>query len=228
MLKSDLHLHVKGDPEDRVPYSAQQLIDRAAALKYDILAITCHDRVLYSKAIVSYAHSKGILLIPGAETTLGGKHVLLYNITNEDLKKITSFNDIRELKKQKNILVIAPHPYFPTSFCLGNMLERHIGLFDAIEYSHYHTHFFNLNRKATHTARKHNKPIIGNSDSHHFRQFATTYSLIDSEKNANAVIAAIKAGNVRVFSPSLPLSKFFQITAWIFKTLLLRKFGLYP
>ena len=120
-LKSDLHLHVKGDPRDNVKHTAQQLIDRAAKQGYEVLAITCHDHVFYNKEIINYAKSKNILLIPGAEKTLHGKHILLYNITNADLQKIKSFQDIRRLKKQKpQALVIAPHPYFFT----GNLPWR--------------------------------------------------------------------------------------------------------
>ena len=216
MLKADLHIHVKGDKQDNIRYTAHQLIDRASELKYEILAITCHDVVIYSQELAAYAASKGILLIPGAEKTLNGKHVLLYNLTNEELDAIGTFDDLRELKKKKKILVIAPHPYFLTPFCLGKELEKNIDLFDALEYSHYHTTFINFNRKAVKLAKKHHKPIVGNSDTHDLLRCTTTYSLIDSTKNTEAVISAVKSGNVQCVSSPLPLKDFMRITCWSF------------
>ncbi len=50
MLKVELHSHTSDDPHDRIPYSAEQLIDRAAALGYDALAITLHDKQLDLRA----------------------------------------------------------------------------------------------------------------------------------------------------------------------------------
>lgn len=223
MLKADLHLHVKGDPVDlSVEHTAEQLIGRAADLHFDVLSITCHDKVIYSTDLADYAEERGIHLIPGAEKTLNGKHVLIYNITNEDLKKINSFEDLVELKKKKNVLVIAPHPYFPAPFSLGAKLEKHIQLFDAIEQSHYHTWFLDFNKKAVDIAKKYNKPIIGGSDTHTLIQFATTYSHIKSAKTTNDIIIAIKKGNLTHVSPPLSIVKFAMISTWLAKSLLLK------
>ena len=40
MLKVELHTHTADDPVDAIPHSTFELIDRAAALGYDALAIT--------------------------------------------------------------------------------------------------------------------------------------------------------------------------------------------
>ena len=39
-LKSQLHLHVKGDPIDNIKYEASEAIWRAKQLNYDVLSIT--------------------------------------------------------------------------------------------------------------------------------------------------------------------------------------------
>ena len=57
VLKVELHSHTADDPHDRIPYSAEQLIDRAAALGYDALAITLHDRQLDLARLAPYAAS---------------------------------------------------------------------------------------------------------------------------------------------------------------------------
>ena len=70
MLKADLHLHCNKDPDDPINFSPKQLIDHAATLKFEVLAITCHNRQYYNKEIASYAKTKGIILIPGVEVLL--------------------------------------------------------------------------------------------------------------------------------------------------------------
>jgi len=220
-LKADLHLHVDADPKDNVKHTAEQLIDRAAQKGFEVLAITCHDYIFYNKKIVDYAKSKNILLIPGGEKTLYGKHILLYNITNADLQKIKSFQDIRDLKKQKpSVVVIAPHPYFFLGSCLGDFLEKNIDLFDAIEYVHYYHRFINPNKKAVSIAKKYSKPLVGNSDTHLLFQFGTTFSYIHADKNINSILDAIRNKQVTLSTKPLSVIKFIHVSAWVFLSIL--------
>jgi sodium-dependent dicarboxylate transporter 2/3/5 len=46
VLKVELHTHTADDPIDQIRHSTRALIDRAAALEFDALAITLHDRQL--------------------------------------------------------------------------------------------------------------------------------------------------------------------------------------
>ena len=215
MLKADLHLHVKGDPVDDIKHTAEQLIDRASELHFDVLSITCHNKVIHSTDLADYAEDKGIHLIPGAEKTIEGKHVLIYNITNDDLKHLNSFSDLADLKKKKNVLIVAPHPYFPAPFSLGKHLDKHNNIFDAIEHSHYHTHFINFNKKAIKQAKQWNKPLIGGSDAHTLFQLGTTYSNIASAKTTTDILTAIKNGHLKHISPPLSIVTFSKVTAWL-------------
>ncbi len=215
MLIADLHLHCKGDVRDPLTYSPEELIDHAALRGYDILAITCHDIVVYSQKISQYAKRKGILLIPGAEKTLQGKHVLLYNITNKELNRIKTFEDIAVWKKRtKNSLVIAPHIYYVLPSCLGKLAEQYINLFDAIEFTHFYTNYCNFNKKAVQLAQAHNKPVVGSSDTHKLTQFGTIRSIIQSKKTNSSVIQAIKKGKVQVSSRPLTTLEFFRTGIW--------------
>src|SRR5688572_21134274 len=116
MLKLDLHTHTADDPVDHIPHSSRQLIDRAAELGYDGLAITLHDRRLDPAALAPYAAERGILLIPGIERTIEGRHVLLLNFSGA-AEDVRSFADLARLKAKERGLVIAPHPFFPTGSC---------------------------------------------------------------------------------------------------------------
>ncbi len=193
MLKADFHLHTKEDPEDhsKIEYTAREIIDIAKERKYDVLSITLHNKVLNDKKIFDYAKKKGILIIPGVEKTIEQKHVVLINFKENDVKRIKKISDIKKFKK-KNNLVIAPHPYLLHFFSLRKKLDKNIDIFDAIETSNFRFFFHHPGRKAVKKARKFNKSIIASSDAHALYQFGTCYTLIDSKKNVNSVIKAIK------------------------------------
>jgi predicted metal-dependent phosphoesterase TrpH len=195
MLKVDLHTHTSDDPVDRIPYTTTELIDRAARLGYDALAVTLHERQLDLGCFESYAAERGIVLIPGIERTIGGKHVLLLNFDG-GTEDVRSFDDLARLKRRRAGLVVAPHPFFPSTFCLWSDLDRYAHLFDAVEYNAMFTRLVNFNRPAERWAARHGKPMVGNGDVHRLRQLGTTYSLVDAPRDADAICAAIADGRV--------------------------------
>lgn len=205
MLKVDLHTHTSDDPQDRIPHSACALIDRAADCGYDALAITLHDRQLDVRPLAPYAAERGIVLIPGIERTIDGRHVLLLNFPRgaEDVK---SFGDVARLKREAPGLVIAPHPFFPAPHCLLGRMTQYANLFDAVEYNAMFTASLNFNILAERWARRHGTPMVGNGDVHRLEQLGTTYSLVGAERDAGSICEAIAAGRVRVVSRPLPWS----------------------
>src|SRR5438876_750239 len=121
-LKVELHAHTSDDPQDVIPYSSCELIDRAATLGYDALAITLHDRQLDVASLRGYAAARGLVLIPGIERTIQGKHVLLLNFA-EGAGDVNNFEDLAELKARDGAgLVVAPHPFYPDPCALGRRL----------------------------------------------------------------------------------------------------------
>ena len=209
-LKIQFHMHTKQDPVDNIAHTEHEVIDRAAELGYNVLAITCHNVVIFSDELKEYAAKKRILLIPAIEksihpTSVNFNHVL---IINADLKaqKIKSFDDLREYRKSKpDILVIAAHPYYPAKIALKENLEKHIDLFDAIEYSWYHSEKINkYNEKAVQVAEKHKLPMLATSDNHLLKYFDNGYSIIDAEKqDIPSVFKAIKENKIKIVSHNL-------------------------
>ena len=206
MLKVELHTHTADDPEDTIPHTTFELIDRAAALEYDALAITLHDHQLDLKPFARYAAERGITLIPGVERTIEGRHVLLLNYAR-GTQRVRTFADLARLKVRERGLVIAPHPFFPTWTCLRGALERHTDLFDAVERNAMFTREVDFNLAAERFAARHGKPMVGNGDVHRLAQLGTTYSLVDAERHPDAICEAIAAGRVRVESHPLGWSK---------------------
>jgi len=218
-LKADLHCHSGEDKRHKLEYNIYELISSAHRLKYNVLGITFHDKVFEGKAFLKakrFAQHKGILLIPGCEATIEGKHVLIYNISDKERKKIKTLHDLRKFKiacqkKGRQIMIIAPHPFFNKGivgkifgrFCLGQKLIKNIDIFDAIEYSFMYVKKFNRNKKAKKVADNYCKPLVGNGDVHSLQNLDKTFSMIYADKNINSIISAVKNNNVKLVTKPL-------------------------
>jgi predicted metal-dependent phosphoesterase TrpH len=183
-----------------VLHSAESLIMEAARKGYDVLSITNHNQLLWSGDLEEFAIQHDLILIPGVEATLCGKHVLLYNFLDYE----PSWNDPKFVRENKgdSQMVIAPHPFFPIVTALGERFFRWMDIFDAIEYSSLSLPRFDPNRKAKRVARECGLPIVGNSDLHFLYQLGRSYSLVHAEKDRSSVIQAMKSGNVRLIRRS--------------------------
>jgi predicted metal-dependent phosphoesterase TrpH len=199
MIKVELHAHTSDDPHDYIPHSAPQLIDAAASLGYGALAITLHNRQLDIRPFLEYAASRGVVLIPGIERTISGKHVLLLNF-GPKTEDIDSFEALEAVKRTTpEGLVVAPHPFYPARTCLGRLLDRHAPLFDAVEFNAFYTSTINMfNNAAVRWARDRGKSIVANADVHRLWQLGRTYTLVDAAPNPDAICKAIRAGNVDI------------------------------
>ncbi|HEX2445450.1 MAG TPA: PHP-associated domain-containing protein [Vicinamibacterales bacterium] len=202
-IKVELHSHTSDDPIDRIPHSAAQLIDRAVELGYAALAITLHGRQLSLDRFAPYASERGIVLIPGVEVSIGGRHVLLINFP-AGADKVRTFEDVARLKRREaRGLIVAPHPFFPAPSCLRGLMDVHADLFDAVEYNAMYAAGLNFNRRAVRWAARHDKPLVGNCDVHRLHQLGTTCSLVDAEPDGDAICDAIRSGRVRIASHPL-------------------------
>jgi predicted metal-dependent phosphoesterase TrpH len=210
VLKVDLHIHTSDDPVDRISHTAYDLIDRAAALGYDALAITLHDRQFDPRPVAAYAAERGIVLIPGVERTIEGRHVLLVNFPRR-AEDVRSFGELARLKADHDGLVIAPHPFFPSTSCLLGLMNVHADLFDAVEWNAMFTRSVNFNRFAERWAARHGKPMVGNGDVHTLEQLGTTYSLVDADRNPASICEAIASDRVQVVAKPLSWPTVFRI-----------------
>ena len=214
MLKVELHAHTGDDPVDRIPYSTRELIDRAASLGFDALAITLHERQLDLDRFKPYAAELGLVLIPGVERTIEGRHVLLLNFSRAT-EDVRTFDDLARLKSREHGLVVAPHPFFPAFSCLRGELERHATLFDAVERNAMYTRAVDFNRRAQSWAVRHGKPIVGNGDVHRLPQLGSTYSLVDAAPDAGAICDAVAAGRVDVETRPLSSLEAARVVSWM-------------
>jgi predicted metal-dependent phosphoesterase TrpH len=213
VIRVELHTHVDGDPEDRIPYTARDLIARAAALGYGGLAVTLHDAAFDPAPHYAFAREHGVRLLPGVERTIAGSHVLLINFPAAAALAVQRLEDIASLKNAHPAgLVVAPHPFFPIGTALGRRrLDAHASSWDAIEVNAMRVSGVDFNRRAIAWAAAHDRPLVGNADVHRLTQLGHTWSEVDVEvpatmsdtEAASAICDAIRAGRVRVVSTPL-------------------------
>jgi predicted metal-dependent phosphoesterase TrpH len=202
-LKVELHAHTWDDPHDLIPHSAEDLIDRAAALDYHAIAITLHDKQLDLQPHLDHARARGIVLIPGVERMIEGCHVLLINFSAAS-ETIDSFEDLAALRARERGLVVAPHAFYPAAKGLGRLADRHGALVDAIEVHGFYPRGIDVfNDRARRWARTHRKPLVGNSEVHRLIQLGTTYSIVEADPTPQSICEAIRAGRVEVHSEPL-------------------------
>ncbi|MBW3012077.1 PHP domain-containing protein [Candidatus Woesearchaeota archaeon] len=211
MLKCDLHIHTKEDPEDKISYSAKTMIKFAKKLDYDVIAVTLHNKLFFSHDLRNFARRQGVLLIPGMEATIEGKHVLLH-----DIKQDPIIFDFEELENMKNdMFITAAHPLYRMAHSIGrNTLFKYHKLWDSVEYSHFYTTHFNMNKSAEPFCRRFKVPFIGNSDAHHLHDIGFTYSLVDADKNKDSVLEAIRKHKVKLNTRPEPGFQFFEDIIW--------------
>src|SRR6476619_6405382 len=138
-LKVELHTHTADDPVDWIPHTARQLIDRAAELSYDAVAITLHDRQCDVEPLGDYAGARGVVLIPGVERTIDGRHILLINFSAR-AATVGDYGDIAGLKRDEpQGIVVAPHPFYPTPSCLRGAMADCAPVIDAVELNAMYT-----------------------------------------------------------------------------------------
>jgi predicted metal-dependent phosphoesterase TrpH len=216
-LKAELHAHCSLDPVDyRIcSQSPEQLISHAAKLGYGVLAITCHNKDIWTESLSRYARNLGIVLIPGMEVIAERmRHILVYNFST-GYKNLDTLDKIRN-RSRHDTLVIAPHPFFPGPACLRESLEINPDVFDAIEYAGFHIRGINFNRRSVDFCKKTGKPLVGCGDIHYLWQMDRTFTWIYSEPDILSVINAIKQGLVRI--QTSPLS-WLEAAGWWAATL---------
>jgi hypothetical protein len=204
-IKADLHIHTLDDPKDALDYSAHELLERARALGFRVLAITLHDAVFDRAEVFADAANMGILLIPAAEMRLEGADVILLNVAAEEVESLRTLDDLAALRVRRgpSLFTIAPHPFYVLGGSIGEKLVERIDCFDAIELCHFWSRFFNPNRRAVEIAERFRKPLIATSDAHRLHAFGSNYTTMPrpADLTVENVIRVLRNGPLRVTNP---------------------------
>ena len=191
MLKVELHAHTADDPVDRHP-AHQPRADRSSGGARLRCARDHPARTAARFAAAAFPMRPSAASCSSRVSNGPFKAGMsCCSISTRTRSRCSTFDDLARLKKRQRGLVVAPHPFFPSTSCLWGLLDRHRDLFDAVEYNAMFTASVNFNRAAERWAARHGKPLVGNGDVHRLHQLGTTYSLVDAVPDADAICAAI-------------------------------------
>ncbi len=210
IIRADLHIHSGDDPYDKLPYTVFDAIDQAAARGINCIAITDHSRFSWTREYADHAKKRQVLLIPGIETQIKNKDVIILN-SDKDVEKIKSFDELRAYRSDQH-LIIVPHSFYPIKCALKKLLYEHADLFDVIEISSCYLSWFNkFNLKAKKAAMELSKPLICNSDSHALWQIGNVWTEIQVDNfTVKDVISAIKNGKTKPACRPMTATEFFK------------------
>ena len=199
----ELHSHCQGDPVDiYLKHTLFQHIDRAKEVGLDAIAVTWHRKICAVPEAFAYARERGVLLIPGMEAEVDRRHLVVLNLAEGDLPGEPTWNQIRALRLRKpEVLVMAPHPFYPHPSCLGNNMDGHTDCIDAVEWCILHVHWLpgrvNPNLRAARWAHKHGKTLVASSDAHSLSVIGKNASVVEADDlTPEALFAGIRAGRV--------------------------------
>jgi predicted metal-dependent phosphoesterase TrpH len=216
----ELHSHCQGDPlDDYIKHTIFEHIDQAQKIGLDAIAVTWHRKICSNPEAVAYARAQNVLLIPGMEAEIDHKHLVVLNLNEGDLPGETTWDEVAALRARKpDVLVIAPHPFYPHPSCLGGRISDHVDCIDAVEWCMLHLDWLpgrvNPNLRAVHWARQHGKPLIACSDAHSLPNIGKNASTVEAEAlTTEALFAGIRAGRISFHRQSLHLGPLMYHTA---------------
>jgi len=191
MLACDLHVHTSFSKDGES--SVEEILAQAEAVGLDAIAITDHDTVDGAKRAL--ACKTDVIVIPGIEISTKQGHLLALGITEVIPAGLDVLETI-ELARSKGALLILPHPFHVWRHGVGRKKRPALAAVDAIESFNSRYVIGSANRKAAKVAKRLGKPIVGGSDAHNARLVGFGRTYVESERSVDAILQAIREGNV--------------------------------
>ncbi|MFB6309562.1 MAG: CehA/McbA family metallohydrolase [Salinirussus sp.] len=197
MLAVELHTHSDRSYDGRDP--VEKLLQQAAAVGLDGLAVTDHDEIDASLAAVDRAADYGLIGIPGMEVTCAAGHVLAIGIEDAVPPELPFRETVDRIHDLGGIAIV-PHPFQEfRNGVLAHINEEELLAADAIEVFNSRLLTGRANRQAQRFARRNGMPMTAGSDAHIFPMVgrAVTHVKTD-ERSVAAILTAIREGRTTV------------------------------
>jgi predicted metal-dependent phosphoesterase TrpH len=203
VLSVELHSHSALSHDGRDPVAL--LLEQAAAVGLDALAITDHDAISASLEAADLAPSYGLVGIPGIEVTSAAGHVLAVGV-REHVPAGLSFADTLDRIHELGGLAVVPHPFQRSRHGVAPHISRRaLASADAIEVYNSRLLTGRSNRQAEQFARERGLPMTAGSDAHISEMVGQAVTHIDAEeRSVAAIIEAIRTGRTTAVGKRTP------------------------
>lgn len=203
MLTAELHCHSSISYDGRDP--VERLLEQAAAVGLDALAVTDHDEIDASLEAVDLADDYGLIGIPGLEVTSRAGHVLALGV-RELVPEGQPFTETIEDIHAGGGIAVIPHPFQKSRSGVGaNVTDEELASADAIEVYNSRLLTGRGNRRAREFAEAHGLPMTAGSDAHIAEMVGQAVTEIDAtEPTAEAIVTAIREGRTHVLGSRTP------------------------
>jgi predicted metal-dependent phosphoesterase TrpH len=197
VLSVELHTHSSLSYDGRDP--VEYLLERAAAVGLDALAVTDHDEIDASLEATERAGDYGLVGIPGMEVTTAAGHVLALGVREAvpaDLPFETTLDRIHD----RGGIAVIPHPFQPSRHGVAAHIDdQTLAEADAIEVYNSRLLTGRANRKAERFATAYGLPMTAGSDAHIAEMVGQAVTEVGAEeRSVDAILGAVAAGRTSV------------------------------
>ena len=224
MLAVELHAHSELSHDGRDP--VELLLEQAAAVGLDALAVTDHDEIDASLDAVELAPEFGLVGIPGMEVTSEAGHVLALGVREAVPPELPFEETLDRIREQGGIAVI-PHPFQSSRHGVASRItDAQLATADAIEVYNSRLLTGLANRKADRFATAHDLPKTAGSDAHISEMIGQAVTEVGvDERSAEAILEAVAAGRTSVVGSRTPWRISFRQAAGGAKRRIKRRFS---
>jgi predicted metal-dependent phosphoesterase TrpH len=203
VLSVELHAHSDLSYDGRDP--VELLLEQAAAVGLDALAVTDHDEIDESLRMAEIAPQYGLVGIPGMEVTSEAGHVLGLGLS-ERVPAGLSYGETLDRIREQGGVVVVPHPFQRARHGVApHISQGELAEADAIEV--YNSRLFTgrSNRRAERFAERRDLPQTAGSDAHIAEMVGQAVTHVATEdRSAAGVLDALTRGETSVVGRRTP------------------------
>jgi hypothetical protein len=203
VLTVELHSHSALSHDGRDPVDL--LVEQAAAVGLDALAVTDHDEIDASIEAAEQAADHGLIGIVGMEVSSAAGHILAFGI-EELIPPGLGYDETLERIHDQGGIAVIPHPFQKSRHGVApHVTEDQLASADAIEV--YNSRLFTgrSNRQAERFAIERGLPMTAGSDAHISELVGQAITEVGADdRTPEAILEAIRHGRTSVIGQRTP------------------------